>query len=481
MKKVAIIGGGISGLSAAYYLEKARRNGARLEWHLFEEKPRLGGIVGSEYLNGCVIETGADSFLSEKPWAFELCRELGLESQLIGSNDALRKTFVLLQGKLVPLPEGLQFIVPTSLDHVMRSELFSEEGKRIIASEVNLQPRKNNGDESVASFVGRHFGEEVVERLAAPMLAGVYGGRAATLSMRTIMPRFLQMEEQHGSLIRALQLTGQSSAKKQSSQPIFTTLKNGMQQLLDAMMAQLDSAAVHTQCTISSAALSKNKDSQKGKQEESGGKWSLQGAKFSEEFDALILALPAHATARLLQGCCPELAQELGKISYSSSVIVTLAFPKWEIEKHGIHPEGFGFLVPASEKSRLLACTFVGNKFNHRVADDLVVLRGVLGGARDEAALALSGQEAVALVQREFAEILGIHSQPAFTRVFRWPHSMPQYEVGHLDRVAHIEVLRGAVLGLYLIGNAYRGVGVPDCIREGRDAVEKILATDFHG
>src|SRR5260370_33768600 len=211
MKKVAIIGGGISGLSAAYYLEKARRNGARLEWHLFEEKPRLGGIVGSEYLNGCVIETGADSFLSEKPWAFELCCELGLESQLIGSNDALRKTFVLLQGKLVPLPEGLQFIVPTSLDHVMRSELFSEEGKRIIAQEVGLQPRTTNGDESVASFVGRHFSEEVVERPAAPMLAGVYGGRAATLRMRAIIPRFLQMEEQHGSLIRPLQLTGQSS------------------------------------------------------------------------------------------------------------------------------------------------------------------------------------------------------------------------------------------------------------------------------
>jgi len=472
LKRIAIIGGGISGLSAAYYLEKARRNGARLEWRLFEEKSRLGGIVGSEYLSGCVIETGADSFLSEKPWAFELCRELGLESQLIGSNDALRKTFVLLGGKLVPLPEGLQFIVPTSLDHVMSSELFSEEGKRIIAQEVNLQPRKNNGDESVASFVGRHFGEEVVERLAAPMLAGVYGGRAATLSMRTIMPRFLQMEEEHGSLIRALQLTGQSSAKKQSSQPIFTTLKNGMQQLLDAMSAQLDSAAVHTQCTISDVT-----QSQKGNE----CKWNLRSATLSEEFDVLIFALPAHSAARFLQDCCPELAQELLKISYSSSLIVTLAFPKWELEKQGIRPEGFGFLVPASEKSRLLACTFVGNKFNHRVADDLVVLRGVLGGARDEAALALSDQEAVALVQREFAEILGIHSRPAFARVFRWSYSMPQYDVGHLERVARIEVLRGILPGLYLIGNAYRGVGVPDCIREGRDAAGKILATDFRG
>ncbi|HLY91846.1 MAG TPA: protoporphyrinogen oxidase, partial [Candidatus Angelobacter sp.] len=205
MKKIGIIGGGVSGLSAAYSLEKARRSGAPLEWRLFEQSPRLGGIVGSEYLNGCVIETGADSFLSEKPWAFDLCRELGLEDQLIGSNDAARKTFILLHGKLVPLPEGLQFIVPTSLDHVMRSELFSEETKRLIAAEVSLPPRKDDGDESIAAFVARHFGNEVVDRLAGPMLAGVYGGDAARLSMRTIMPRFVKMEEEHGSLIRALQ------------------------------------------------------------------------------------------------------------------------------------------------------------------------------------------------------------------------------------------------------------------------------------
>ncbi|HTC95607.1 MAG TPA: protoporphyrinogen oxidase [Terriglobales bacterium] len=467
MRKVAIIGGGISGLSAAYYLEKARRNGAPLEWRLFEQSPRLGGIVGSEYLNGCVIETGADSFLSEKPWAFDLCRELGLEDQLIGSNDAARKTFILLHGKLVPLPEGLQFIVPVSLESVMRSELFSEETRRLIAAEVNLPPRRNEGDESVAAFVARHFGDEVVDRLAGPMLAGVYGGDIAKLSMRTIMPRFLKMEEEHGSLIRALQ----ASAGKKSPRPIFTSLKNGMQQLLDAIAARLDPNTILTQRVITAVVKSQN-----GKIT----RWKLQGIGFTEEFDALILAIPAYASAHLLQSCCPELVRELGKIPYSSSVIVTLAFPKREFDKHDVHPEGFGFLVPASEKSRLLACTFVGNKFQHRQADGLVLLRGVLGGAHDEAALALSDAEAVAIVQREVAEILGInngiHSQPVFTRVFRWPRSMPQYEVGHLERVACIEHLRKNVPGVYLIGNAYRGVGVPDCIREGRDAAEKILA-----
>ena len=468
MKKIGIIGGGVSGLSAAYSLEKARRSGAPLEWRLFEQSPRLGGIVGSEYLNGCVIETGADSFLSEKPWAFDLCRELGLEDQLIGSNDAARKTFILLHGKLVPLPEGLQFIVPTSLDHVMRSELFSEETKRLIAAEVSLPPRSNDGDESIAAFVARHFGNEVVDRLAGPMLAGVYGGDAARLSMRTIMPRFVKMEEEHGSLIRALQ----ASAGKKSPRSIFTSLKNGMQQLLDAIAARLDPNAIHSQCAVTAIA-----NSQKGKI----NRWKLQGIGFSEEFDAVILAIPAYAAARLLQDCGPRLAQELGKISYSSSMVVTFAFPKGELDKQGIHPEGFGFLVPASEKSRLLACTFVGNKFQHRQAGGLVLLRGFLGGARDQAALALSDAGAIALVQREFAEILGIHSQPVFTRVFRWPRSMPQYETGHLERVARIDHLCKNVSGLYLIGNAYRGVGVPDCIREGRDAAEKILAIDLHG
>ena len=471
MKRIGIIGGGISGLSVAYYLEKARGGGAQLAWQLFEQTTRLGGIVGSEHQNisagcaegGCVIETGADSFLSEKPWAFELCRELGLEDQLIGSNDAQRKTFVLLRGKLVPLPEGLQFIVPTSLESVTRSELFSEETRRIIADEAEFQPRKSNGDESVAAFVARHFGNEVVERLADPMLAGVYGGRAANLSMRTIMPRFVQMEEEHGSLIRALQ---SSAGKRQSSHSIFTTLKNGMQQLLDAMTARLDAAAVHTQYTVT--------DLRRAEQWKLTGK--LRGADFSDDFDAIILATPAYAAARLLQGSCPELAQELEKIAYTSSLIVTLAFPKKELQQQGSLPEGFGFLVPAKEKSSLLACTFVGNKFNYRVASDLVVVRGFLGGVRNEAALALSNPDAIALVRREFSEILGINAEPAFVRVFRWPHSMPQYEVGHLERVARIEALRAEIPGLYLLGNAYRGVGVPDCIREGRTAAEKIKA-----
>lgn len=465
MKRIAIVGGGISGMSAAYYLEKARRGGAPIAWQLFEQGPRLGGIVGSEPVEGCVVETGADSFLSEKPWAFELCRELGLEDQLIGSNDRQRKTFLVLDGKLVPLPDGLQFIVPTSLPDVMRSPVFSDETKRTITSEVNLQPRKSSGDESVAAFVARHFGQEVVERLADPMLAGVYGGRAAQLSVRTILPRFVHMEEEHGSLIRALQLAGQSAGKRQNQRSIFTSLRNGMQQLLDALAARLDPAALHTQCVINGAAAP----------EKNGGRWKLQGVNFAEDFDAIVLALPAPAAAQVLEGCCTELSQELDKIAYSSSVIVSLAFPKEELERQGIHPEGFGFLVPATEKSRLVACTFVGNKFNHRVAGDLVLLRAFLGGTRDEAALALPHPEVVALVQREFAEILGIRSRPAFARVFRWPRSMPQYEVGHLERVARIEELGKSVPRLYLIGNAYRGVGVPDCIREGRDAAEQIL------
>jgi oxygen-dependent protoporphyrinogen oxidase len=464
VKKIAIVGGGISGLSAAYYLEKARRSGAPLTWQLFERSARLGGIVGSEHVSGCIVETGADSFLSEKPWAFELCRELGLEDQLMGSKDSQRKTFVLVGGKLVPLPEGLQFIVPTSIEHAQRSQLFSDQTRRLIADEVNLQPRKSVGDESVASFVARHFGDEVVAKLADPMLAGVYGGSAARLSVRTVMPRFVQMEEEHGSLIRALQA---SSRKRPPNGSIFTTLKNGMQQLLDAMKARLDPATLQTQCTVS--------------QIERRKQWHLaarleSGAEVSEEFDAVIIAAPAHTAARLLASSTADVASELRNISYTSSLIVTLAFPKEEWERQTALPDGFGFLVPAQEKSRLLACTFVGNKFDHRVGSDLVMLRGVLGGTRNEAAMALSDDDAVALVRREFDEILQVKSEPVFTRVFRWPRSMPQYEIGHLERVGRIENLCAQAPGLYVIGNAYRGVGVPDCIREGRNAAEKVKA-----
>lgn len=467
MKRVAIVGGGVSGMSAAYYLEKARRAGAQIEWQLFEQSPRLGGIVGTEHVSGCVVETGADSFVSEKPWAFELCRELGLEDQLIGSNDASRKTSVLVGGKLFPSPEGLQFIVPTSLPEIESSPLFSEQTKRMVGDEVKLAPRNSKGDESVAAFVARHFGQEFVDRLAEPMLAGVYGGRASDLSVRTILPRFVQMEEEQGSLIRALQSKTKLTGRQPNQRSIFTSLKNGMQQLLDALCARLDPGRLHMQCAVSAV-------TGPGKH---GSKWKVSAATLSEEFDALVLAVPAPVVARLLQRDCRELSKELGQIAYSSSLIVSLGFPQEEVSKQQVCLEGFGFLVPATEKRRLLACTFVGNKFNHRVPRDLVLLRGFIGGTRDEAALALSDSEAIALVRQELADILGIRSQPVFARVFRWPRSMPQYAVGHLNRIARIEQLRKSVPGLYLIGNAYRGVGVPDCIREGRDAAEEITTT----
>ena len=467
MKRVAIVGGGVSGMSAAYYLEKARRAGAEIEWQLFEQSPRLGGIVGTEHVSGCVVETGADSFVSEKPWAFELCRELGLEDQLIGSNDASRKTSVLVGGKLVPLPEGLQFIVPTSLPEIERSPLFSEQTKRMVADEVKLAPRNSKDDESVAAFVARHFGQEFVDRLAEPMLAGVYGGRASDLSVRTVLPRFVHMEEEHGSLIRALQSKTKPTGRQPNQRSIFTSFKNGMQQLLDALRARLDPARLHMQCAVSAVAAPRKH----------GSKWKVSTATLSEEFDAVVLAVPAPVAGRLLQRDCSELSQELAQIAYSSSLIVSLGFPREKINEQQVNLEGFGFLVPATEKHRLLACTFVANKFNHRVPGNLVLLRGFIGGARDEAAIALPDSEAIALVRQELAEILGIRSQPVLARVFRWPRSMPQYAVGHLDRIARIEQLRRNVPGLYLIGNAYRGVGVPDCIREGRDAAEEITTT----
>lgn len=464
MKKVAIIGGGISGLGAAYYLEKARRAGAAISWQLFEQSARLGGIIGTEHMSGCVVEAGADSFVSEKPWAFELCRDLGLEDQLIPSNDASRRTSILLDGKLAPLPAGLQFIVPTSLSEIERSPLFSEQAKRTIADEVKFAPHDSQRDESVEAFVARHFGQEFVDRLADPMLAGVYGGRASDLSARTILTRFVEMEREHGSLICALS-KARSASEKPGQRSIFTSLRNGMQQLVDSTAAKLDPGCLRVRCAVDTVSAPQR----------AGDKWKVSALGVSEEFNSVIMAVPARVAAQLLRKDCGKLSQELAQIAYSSSLIVALAFPEEEIAKPDLQPGGFGFLVPATEKRRLLACTFVGNKFNHRASDGLVLLRAFLGGARDEAVLSLSDSDAIALVRRELADILGIGSQPVFARVFRWPHSMPQYQVGHLDLVGRIEQLRKEVDGLYLIGNAYRGVGVPDCIREGRDAAEEIL------
>jgi protoporphyrinogen/coproporphyrinogen III oxidase len=476
--RIGIIGGGIAGLAAAYELEKARAAGQPVEYTLYETRPRLGGTLASQVVDGTVLEQGPDSFLTEKTAAAELCRELGLGAELLPSNDAARKTFIVvknrLENRLVPLPDGLMFLVPTRLWPTATTRLFSLRTKIRMGLELLHPPRASEGDESVAALVERHYGPEAVDRLADPLLSGIYGGDAAQLSARTVLPRLVEMERTYGSLTRGMLAAHRKmrAARKNSSNvqntgtPIFTALRGGMQQLVDALVARLSPAWLRT-----AASVDRIEKTERG--------WRVRSCEATEEYDALIMALPAWAAGALLGQVDPELGAELSAIPYSSSITVNLVYDE---EKIGHLPEGFGFLVPASEGRAMLACTFVHRKFLGRTPPGKAVLRAFLGGSRQESGreslLAQNDEVLVATVRRELSEILGptvldSRTQPEHTQVARWPRAMAQYAVGHKERIDRIRARVETLHGLRLVGNAYDGIGIPDCIRLGRQAARE--------
>jgi len=462
MKRIAIIGGGITGLSSAFYLEKARTAGAELEYTLFESGQRLGGCLSSDRIEGCLVEAGPDSFLTEKPWAATLCNELGIADQLIGSNDAQRKTYIVVHDRLIAMPDGLMFMVPTRLVPTALSPLFSWSTKVRMARELLHPPRPMQGDETVAQLVERHFGPEVVDRLADPLLSGVYGGDAGRLSARAVLPRFVEMEEKYGSLSRAMLAAHKKmaqAARNQKPRPLFTSLKDGMQQMVDAIVARIDPEAIRLRHHVRRI------------YPENGGWRVAIEINGDERYDGVILAAPANVAGELLDGVDRALARNLLDITYSSSVTVTLGYYKQQLARL---PSGFGFLVPRSEGTRMLACTFVHNKFPHRAPPDKGILRCFLGGARDEAVLGLSDEEMLETVHRELRDIVKLDARPIFSRVYRWREAMAQYEPGHIARVAKIEKRVAEIPGLAIAGNAYHGIGVPDCIRSGMEAANSV-------
>jgi protoporphyrinogen/coproporphyrinogen III oxidase len=459
MKRVAIIGGGISGLAAAFSLEEQRKAGA-VEYTLYESSPRLGGVLRTEHIQGCIVEAGPDSFITEKPWAADLCRELGLGDQLIGSNDVDRKTYILVSGRLIPMPDGLMFMVPTKILPTGLSPLFSWSTKLRMAQELLHPPRAIDGDESVASLVDRHYGAEMVDRLADPLLSGVYGGEAASLSVRAVLPRFAEMERTHGSLGRAMLAARKKMPRPaKKAAPLFTSLKNGMQQLAETLVPKLNQAALRASTAVQSV-------------ERGAQGWKVATLSGTDSFDSVIVALPALAAAKVLSGCSSELAAELGAIGYSSSITVGLGYGSRVRQSL---PAGFGFLVPRSEGKRLLAATFVHNKFPHRAPDDRALLRCFFAGSNAEDIWRLSDDEIVAVVRNELQQILGLRAKPLFARVYKWKSAMAQYGVGHLERLDRIERLRQQLPGLALAGNGYRGIGVPDCVRSGREAAKQAM------
>ena len=462
MKRIAIVGGGISGLAAAFEMEGRRRAGADVEYALYESSPRLGGVLRTEHIDGCLVEAGPDSFVTEKPWATDLCRALGIGDQLIGSNDADRKTYILVRGRLIEMPDGLMFLVPTKILPTGLSPLFSWKTKIRMMQELYHPPRAVDHDESVATFVERHYGAEMVDRLADPLLSGVYGGEAANLSVRAVLPRFAEMERTHGSLGRAM-LAARKKMKsaRKAAPPLFTSLRDGMQSLAKTAIGRLTPTCLLTNAPVHAL------------QPDAGG-WVVSAGMQSDHFDGVIVALPAPATAEVLGTASPEMAAELTGIDYSSSITVGLGY---DHEVRQSLPPGFGFLVPRSECRQLLAATFVHNKFPHRAPQDRALLRCFFAGSNADRVWAHSDDQIIGIVRNELQQILGIRAEPLFARVYKWKSAMAQYGVGHLDRLDRITRLTEKLPGLALAGNGYRGIGVPDCVRSGREAVKQLLAS----
>jgi oxygen-dependent protoporphyrinogen oxidase len=471
--RIAIVGGGIAGLAAAYELEKARAAGASVDYALYEERARLGGSLASEIVNGAVLERGPDSFLTEKPAAAELCRELGLGGELLPSNDAARKTYIVVRNRLVALPDGLMFLVPTKLIPTALTRLFGLRTKIRMGLELLHTSRPSGGDESVAALVRRHFGQEAVDRLADPLLSGIYGGDAEQLSAQTVLPRLVEMATKYGSLTRGMlaahkrmrAIAKNSTGPKREAPPIFTALRGGMSQLVDALVAWLDPASLRTGTSVSAI-------------RRAGGGWSVEVGGATETFEAVIMAAPAWAAGELLGPVDAALGGELGGIPYSSSITLNLIYDE---KKIGQLPEGFGFLVPAVEGRAMLACTFVHRKFLGRTPPGKAVFRAFLGGMNREALLAESDEALVLTVRREMAAILGAKTisadvEPEHTQVSRWRRAMAQYAVGHKQRMQRIAARVAELPGLRLVGNAYDGIGVPDCIRLGRQAARELAA-----
>jgi oxygen-dependent protoporphyrinogen oxidase len=448
-----IIGGGISGLSAAYYLTKGGASAT-----LVETRPRLGGVIRTEQVEGCTLEAGPDSFLSAKPAALDLIRDLGMSADVIGSNDHLRVTFVKKNGRMVPLPDGLMMMVPTKIMPLVTTPLLSWGTKIRMGLEWWRAPKAKAGDESVAQFVEEHYGQEAVDYLAEPLLCGVYGGDPRILSVTSVLPRFVELANQYGSLTRGV-LASRAKMKAAGGPPapLFRTLKGGLGQMVDGV-----TEAIRGKVTIRQGRAETIERTATGYRIKVEGDWL--------DADRVVLACEAHNAATLVSGLDAPASQILGGVGYNSSLVVALGFDAADFP-HA--PVGFGFLIPKKERRRLVACTWLGTKFPYRVPEGKIVARCFVGGAES---LAESDETILAALTSELQEIAGFTAQPRFSRIFRWPRAMAQYPVGHPQRMAELDARISGLPGLYLAGNAYQGIGVPDCIRMGRAAAEKILA-----
>ena len=452
---VGVVGGGIAGLRAALVLHE---RGHRVV--LFEASERLGGVIRTERDAGFLLEGGPDSFLVQKPEGLALVRELGLADRLVPTNPNARAVFVLRGGRLLPTPEGMTLTVPTRVWPVLASPLFSWRAKLRMGLDLVRPGRRDGGDESIASFVRRRFGAEVLERLAEPLLAGIHAGDPETLSLRATFPRLAALEEAHGSVVRGLRAAPPPAPGAFPS--AFAALQGGLGELVLALASRLPAAAVRTKCAV--RALRRD-DQGFSLRLENGDPWACR---------AVVVALPPPAAAPLVEPVSTDAASLLSGIRFASTVVLVLGYRREDV---GHALDGYGLLVPRGEGLRTTALSFHSTKLEGRVPEGHVMLRVFLGGIHDGGVVDLKDDELLEIARREMGPVLGLRGEPMLVRVFRWPHATPQMEVGHLGRVARIEQAIAAVPGLFLTGAGLRGTGLPDTIGDAQRTAT--AAADF--
>ncbi|MGA7157667.1 MAG: protoporphyrinogen oxidase [Acidobacteriaceae bacterium] len=467
MKKTVVIGGGISGLAVAYSLQKLQGSA---DYVLLESSDHVGGKIVTYAGQGFLVEGGPDSFLTQKRAAIDLCRELGLGDQLVGSNHtATPSTYVLSKGKLHPMPEGMMLMAPTMILPILRSKLISWPGKLRMGMEIFIGRNTTIADESLGSFVRRRLGAETLNKIAGPLMAGIHAGDPEALSIRSTFPMFTDMEKAHRSLILGMMQRKKAAAPARSTAAIgapkpkapsmFTTLSGGLQQLPNAIEARLDPQRIGLNCPVQSLTMA-------------GEQYKITLANGTTLLaDDVVFTTPAYVTAEILQQLDPALAEKLRKIRYVSTSTVSLAFRRSEIT---CDLNGFGFIVPAAEGRKISACSWSSAKFSHRAPEDFVLIRVFIGGAFTENLAELDEATLIDIARQELREIMGIAAEPVLAQAYRWRKANPQYNVGHSALVGEIDHLAAAHPGLHLAGAAFRGSGIPDCIQSGFDTAAKV-------
>lgn len=477
-QRIVIIGGGISGLAAAHRLtELSAQEGRAREILLLEASGRAGGTVRSFRRDDFLLEAGPDSFISEKPEAVALAKRLGIEDELIPTNDKFRRSFIVRGERLRSVPEGFHLLAPSRFLPFVTSDIFSWKGKARMALDLFLPRKTDDEDESLADFVRRRLGREALERMAQPMVGGIYTADPEKLSLRATMPRFTEMERAHGSLIRAMWRARKKASNGNSQNgnaadasrgtsgarySLFLSFKEGLQTLTDKLTERLPRDAIRLNAHVSSLTYDEEKKS-----------WRIRiNESEAVEADAVCVALPAYAAAKLLRSVDSKLADELDAIPYASTATVNLAFKRADIP-HAL--DGFGFVVPFIERRAVLACTFSSVKFAGRAPEGYALLRAFVGGALQPENFELDETEMISRILVDLRKLLGIERAPLFAEVAKWSRSMAQYHVGHIARRERINERLRFFPTLQLAGNYSDGAGLPDCIRNGERAAARLV------